>query len=209
MEISEDKVRRVLEIIDGGLEHGGGNMRAPGQFCVQQVLAVVFSAGLVRSQFPCAGVLLEGPVELVDGAHVGRMVSTLAMALNDQVHWGSPKDRAKGLRRLAVAELGSEAINQMEFLTDVATAFGGEYPLAGVTYSDDLLNVLGCQELGPGMLRDLANIAVDTLQQMGSPGCEFLYLCDEDKPIAEAAVPVESFPRIHWGRHLFRSLVSR
>lgn len=199
MEINEEKVTRLLDIIDAGLAHGGGRMRRPGDFCVQQVLAVVFCGG---SEL-LLGVPMKGylgvPVKgkwsypLTDGASVGRAVSTLAIALNDQINWESPDHRAKGLRRLAVAELGSEAINQMQFLTNVAMAFAEKYPAASIRHADELLHGLGCQSMRPDALRDLANIAVDTLQQMMSPGCEFLYLCDDDKPIAEATAPAETF----------------
>lgn len=75
----------------------------------------------------------------------------------------------------------------------VRAAFSRQYPDFGIASFNDLLLLLHQRILPESVLRDLADIAVSVLQEMGSPGCEFLYLCDGDKPIVEVAKPVEHF----------------
>ena len=73
----------------------------------QEVAAKVLSvvdAGLVRGDEPTC---------------VGAAVRRFKIRLNDSRAWPSDEARAKGLRRIAVAQLGSDTINQCEFATYV------------------------------------------------------------------------------------------
>ena len=46
--------------------------------------------------------------------HVGKAVRSFEIRLND-TYWPSDQDRTKGLRKLAIAQLGSNQIDQLEF----------------------------------------------------------------------------------------------
>ena len=50
---------------------------------------------------------------------VGAAVRTFKIALNDK-EWSSPRARAKGMRRVAIAQLGSDKIDQSAFTKEIA-----------------------------------------------------------------------------------------
>lgn len=83
--------KRVVETVDHGLSYGLGEP-IPGKMCVEA--AVCYALGLGHNDDPLC----------VDGD-----LRRLKIALNDRRGWNTPKARAKGLRRLAVAQLGSTA----------------------------------------------------------------------------------------------------
>ena len=94
--------RKVLEIVDAGLVRGVGNPVA-GEMCVEA--AVCFALGLPHGDDP---------------ACVSRVLRLLKIRLNDS-SWSSDQARAKGLRRLAVAQLGSkDHLDDREFSKRVA-----------------------------------------------------------------------------------------
>jgi hypothetical protein len=98
MEITEKIARKVLETVDAGLV-GGVGRPAPGQMCVEA--AVCYALGLPHGDDPEC---------------VSRALRTLKITLNDAV-WSSDSARAKGLRRLALAQLGSRGtLNDAEFV---------------------------------------------------------------------------------------------
>ena len=80
--------KRVLEIVDAGLVNGVGKPN-PGQMCVEA--AVCYALGLPHGDDPQC---------------VSRALRALKIRLNDS-RWSSPQARGAGLRRLAVAQLGS------------------------------------------------------------------------------------------------------
>ena len=93
---------KVLETVDAGLVSGAGNP-VPGQMCVEA--AVCYALGLPHGDDPQC---------------VSRALRSLKIKLNDS-NWSSDKARAKGLRRLAVAQLGSrDALDDREFAKRVA-----------------------------------------------------------------------------------------
>ena len=93
--------KRVLEIVDAGLVSGVGNPK-PGEMCVEA--AVCFALGLPHGDDP---------------ACVSRALRSLKIRLNDS-SWSSNEARANGLRRLAVAQLGSrEHLDDKEFVKRV------------------------------------------------------------------------------------------
>lgn len=97
MEINETIARKVLTIVDAGLVKGVGNPRA-GEMCVEA--AVCFAMGLPHGDDPQC---------------VSRALRSLKIKLNDS-SWSSNAARAKGLRRLAVVQLGSRGIlDDLEF----------------------------------------------------------------------------------------------
>jgi hypothetical protein len=101
-EITEAVAAKVLETVDAGLVKGMGHA-APGKMCVEA--AVCYALGLPHGDDP---------------ACVSRAVRQLKIRLNDS-NWSSDKARAKGLRRLALIQLGSrDAIEDKEFAKRVA-----------------------------------------------------------------------------------------
>jgi hypothetical protein len=108
IEITQDDAAKVLSVIDAGLVSGIGeadkNGRGiPGRICVEA--AVCEALGLPHSDDPQC---------------VSRAVRALKIRLNDQ-NWSSPMSRAKGLRRLGIAQLGSrDTIDDRAFAKRVA-----------------------------------------------------------------------------------------
>jgi regulator of protease activity HflC (stomatin/prohibitin superfamily) len=99
--LSRDVAAKVLEVVDHGLTSGLG-IAEPGKFCVEA--AVCYALGLPHSDKPTC---------------VSPVLRSLKIALNDKA-WSSPQARAKGLRRLAVAQLGSAgALDEKAFLAQV------------------------------------------------------------------------------------------
>src|ERR1700683_1967390 len=105
--------RKVLEIVDAGLVKGVGNPVA-GQMCVEA--AVCFALDLPHGDDP---------------ACVSRALRSLKIKLNDS-NWSSNKARAVGLRRMAVAQLGSrDHLDDTEFSKRCAVlAIKSSVPLA-------------------------------------------------------------------------------
>src|SRR5689334_18036278 len=96
-EITETVARKVLTVVDAGLSAGVG-VAEPGKMCVEA--AVCFALGLPHGDDPDC---------------VSRAVRSLKIRLNDS-NWSSNEARAKGLRRLALIQLGSrDAIDDKEF----------------------------------------------------------------------------------------------
>lgn len=90
-EITREVARKVLATVDAGLVNGLGKP-LPGKMCVEA--AVCYALGLPHSDDPKC---------------VAPALRTLKISLND-LKWSSPKARAKGLRRLAIAQLGSAGV---------------------------------------------------------------------------------------------------
>jgi hypothetical protein len=102
IEITPAIVAKVLDVVDAGLVSGVG-VAVPGQMCVEA--AVCFALGLPHDDDPQC---------------VSRAVRSLKIKLNDAT-WSSDQARACGLRRLAVAQLGSrDKIDDKKFARRVA-----------------------------------------------------------------------------------------
>ena len=96
--INEGIARKVLQVVDVGLVNGVGNP-IPGQMCVEA--AVCYALGLPHGDDPGC---------------VSPALRRLKIRLNDS-RWSSTKARANGLRRLAVAQLGSKGeLDEKEFV---------------------------------------------------------------------------------------------
>jgi hypothetical protein len=97
IEINETIARKVLETVDAGLTDGLG-VPVPGQMCVEA--AVCYALGLPHSDDPQC---------------VSESLRTLKILLNDSM-WSTNDARASGMRRLAVAQLGSkDNLDEKEF----------------------------------------------------------------------------------------------
>src|SRR5208337_2120126 len=99
--ITEEGAKRVIEVVDAGLASGAG-IPVPGQMCVEA--AVCYALGLPHGDDPGC---------------VSPALRSLKIRLND-ASWSSPGSRAAGMRRLAVAQLGSYGVlNEKEFTSRV------------------------------------------------------------------------------------------
>ena len=100
IKVNKALAQKVLSVVDKGLVKGLGDPE-PGKMCVEA--AVNYALGLPHGDQPKC---------------VGSNVREFKIALNDS-YWPTDKDRTKGMRRLAVAQLGSDTLDQDEFLTKV------------------------------------------------------------------------------------------
>lgn len=98
--INREVARKVLETVDKGLIRGVGKP-TPGSMCVEA--AVCYALGLPHSDDPMC---------------VGSAVRTFKIGLND-ANWSCPAARAQGLRRVAIAQLGSDLIDQQKFVEEL------------------------------------------------------------------------------------------
>ena len=94
--VNKRLARKYLGIVDCGLTSGMGEPE-PGKFCVEAALC--FALGMEHGDEPKC---------------VGSAVRQFKMCLNDS-GWSNNKARAKGLRRAAIAQLGSNEIDQRKF----------------------------------------------------------------------------------------------
>jgi hypothetical protein len=110
--ITREIAQNVLRMVDAGLSEGVGR-REPGQMCVEAVVC-------------CALGLPHGD----DPGCVAEWLRCLMIQLNDSV-WSSRQARAQGLRRAAVAQLGSKGVlNESEFAVRVMRVALGRVPAA-------------------------------------------------------------------------------
>lgn len=96
MQITKELAAKVLSVVDAGLVHGLGEP-VPGKMCIEA--AVNYAMGGEHNDRP---------------ACVGYAVRAFKICLNDAA-WPTDKDRTNGMRKLAIAQLGSDKIDQNEF----------------------------------------------------------------------------------------------
>lgn len=96
MKLNRKTVERVLRTVDKGLISGKGEYANPGAMCVEQ--AVAYATNEVD----------PGSFDPTDNpACVSYNLSMLKISLNDGLRFDSVKERARVLRRVAIAQLGS------------------------------------------------------------------------------------------------------
>lgn len=91
MEITQQHIDKLIATIDAGLCVGKGEP-TPGKMCVEA--AVCYALGLPHSDDPPC---------------VSRAVRAVKIRLND-IRWSSDAARASGLKKLAIAQLGSAGV---------------------------------------------------------------------------------------------------
>jgi hypothetical protein len=102
MEINETVARKLLQTVDMGLSQGLGQP-FPGEMCVEA--AVCYALGLPHGDDP----------KCVDS-----VLRIFKIRLND-ANWSSNYSRAKGMRRLALIQLGSVGkLDQVEFVKQLS-----------------------------------------------------------------------------------------
>src|SRR5690349_6337189 len=98
LEITREIAAKVLKVVDAGLSDGLGT-RKPGEMCVEA--AVCYALDLPHGDDPGC---------------VAPTLRSLKIRLNDS-NWSSKKARAAGLRRIALAQLGSkDHLDEKEFV---------------------------------------------------------------------------------------------
>jgi hypothetical protein len=90
-EVTPSSVKRVLALLDHGLTSGLG-VAKPGQMCVEA--AVSYAMGYDHTDRPQC---------------VAQSISSMKISINDQ-KWTSNKARGRGMKRVAIAQLGSKRI---------------------------------------------------------------------------------------------------
>jgi hypothetical protein len=98
LKVTRTLAKRVLKVVDAGLSVGVGDP-VPGRMCVEA--AVNYAMGLPHGDEPPC---------------VAEPVRTLKINLNDHEGWADDQSRAKGLRALAIAQLGSNTLSDVEFI---------------------------------------------------------------------------------------------
>lgn len=95
-QINETLVNKILNLLSFGLTKGVGNPK-PGEMCIEA--AICYALGEPHGDDPSC---------------VGSEVKNAKISLND-CEWSSNKARAEGMKKLAIAQLGSIDLNQEEF----------------------------------------------------------------------------------------------
>jgi hypothetical protein len=103
IEITRAHIEKIHSLLDQGLVNGLGQPE-PGKMCVEA--AISYALGLDHGDDP--GCVMES-------------LRRLKVRLNDSGRWTSNKARAEGLRRLAIAQLGSKGMDERDFAKRVAT----------------------------------------------------------------------------------------
>ncbi len=93
---TEEHAKKILDLLTYGLVKGQGQP-IPGKMCVEA--AVCFALGLPHGDNPPC---------------VGHEVRAFKIGLNDKA-WSTTQTRAVGMRQLAVAQLGSNTLDQKAF----------------------------------------------------------------------------------------------
>lgn len=118
---------------------------------------------------------------------VGSAVRAAKIQLND-FNWSSPTARARGMRKLSLAQLGSETIDQADFvrrLTFLVITKMLPKTLRGAKLEKE---AKACEEAPDSdaaayaaadlVLTEFADLMLQVLVEMKSPGCEWLYLTE-------------------------------
>jgi len=187
IEINKELAAKVVETVNFGLCSGLGTPE-PGKMCVEA--AVNYACGLPHDDNPSC---------------VGGAVRAFKIALNDAA-WSSNKARGEGMKKIAVAQLGSNTLDQIEFSRRMAIKNTNiVLPVLFRKLKMDEEVSKRCEEVkdldaaesaaksaaesaaesaawsanDPDFFLKLsAQVCLDVLIEMKSPGCEFLYLCE-------------------------------
>ena len=226
LEITEPLIRKLLATVDAGLTAGVG-VPEPGKMCVEA--AIAFALGEPHS---------DGPTCVHPVVRAGKI------ALNDCA-WSSDLARAQGLRRVAIAQLGSTKIDYVKYVTllaqythDEIVPLAAESAKTAAEYAESAESAAqyaaktaaqyaaqsakaarsaqtaeyaaqsaaesaqtaqyaaqsakaaryaktaqyAAQSDRDAALRLSADLMVRALKECGSPGCAWLWLCDEEAP---------------------------
>jgi len=174
MKITIQHVTNLLSLLTRGLINGAGETK--NEFCIQQAIHRVLDDDLdgQHSDAP--------PVTCISGR-----INNFGICMNDQEGWIDEKDRANGLRRFAIAELGSAKVSYSDFVFGLQERVRGLVKLEDFEFNDGDNENLVAQfmEFRPAhasrssWLKKLANMAANTLRELGTEGSRFLWMVDE------------------------------
>jgi hypothetical protein len=168
--ITKKHIEDLLKLFSRGLISGAG--QDPNHFCVQQAVHKVLDGELEAQKS-------DRPPQWC----VKDEICSFGIRMNDAHGWGGVTNRAKGLRRFAVAELGSNKINYADFHRKLVDKLSGKItPLPNEHQSVTINRFM--ENRIDGMtpterLTFLANAAADVLAELGTEGSQFLHLLDE------------------------------
>lgn len=166
MPITENVCASVLSVVDKGLSDGMGSPK-PGAMCIEA--AVNYALGLPHGDEPIC---------------VDEDLRSLKISINDAGCWQNNKSRAKGLRRLAIAQLGTNKapFNWNKFCDHVKilieTKSKMDLPANFVTTADEITNALNSIKKGDKHI-DFSDLrtSLDNLTDI-SYGVENINSCD-------------------------------
>jgi len=180
MNITTSIVNKLLNIIKDGIQNGAGEMDGPGTFCIQQAVSAAIGTPDYSDRPIC----------------VHQMLQNLGIGLNDTGYYWSDKNRGNILRRLAVAELGTEFMDMHSFEGQFVERWNNTHPDHTIPNISHIGNHLQDIE----RTKDAVNIAVQILVEMNTPGSRFLYLCDPTTPQSHKDQMKRLFcvPQLEW-----------
>lgn len=171
-EITQQMVQNLLGYVKKGFCNGAGEV-SDGQFCVQQAVNMATTMEAETSDGPNC---------------VHKEFNCLGINLND-MEWRGPKTRAKGLKRLAVAEMGTEEWSA-DKIRKFKTMFRERLGIIATFRCSDIATLaqeyLARHDETDEERSKVANIAANIIQELGSQGAQYLYLCDKKMGVEDA-----------------------
>lgn len=173
MKITLTHINNLLKLFECGLVNGAGN--DVNHFCVQQAVHRVLDNALddpTKSDKPPTWCVRED-------------IRSFGIHLNDEDGWKSNERRAAGLKRFAIAELGSTEVKPSVFFKKLAERLATMVDHEAQLFSHDssIINeFVTCSISGMtknDKLTRVADAAADVLMELGTEGSQFLYLIDE------------------------------
>lgn len=185
MKITMDIARKVLAYVRQGLTGGMGDGEREGDMCVQHAVSRA-TGGTGTEVFDDDKYVANDQPSCVAGT-----LRSLGIDLNDAVHWESDAQRAKGLQRFAVAELGTASsryrfdeedfVKRMNNLvrTDLADILRKQWELEVPGEIEDYAYTnINIDDLSAKDLKRYADGIASVLEKMKTPGSEFLCMVD-------------------------------
>jgi len=164
MSITVDQARKILETVDEGLTNGMG-VPVPGHMCVEA--AVCFALGKPHGDDPGC---------------VSPALRIFKIGLNDSP-WSSNAARANGLRRLAIAQLGSkDVLDDAAFTARLARRtvqvivpaalrhVAAHIPTHAIALGSAARGCESAARAADATLQQAADLCIEVLREFGVPG---------------------------------------
>lgn len=182
--LDEGIVRHLLHVLSKGLCDGLGprSYYIPGKVCVEQAVNYAVYGNTATDHPACVDTRLAG----------------FKIGLNDSLMWPDPHERANGLRRIAIAQLGTagDLFSYDEFRARLAPRLiallenegfilldGDRFQIRSGSSTRTLMRIIGDYPHRRNVLCSLRDayveLAVQVLKEMDTPGSKFLYMTEE------------------------------
>lgn len=163
--INIEAIKKLFGLLDQGLCHGAGHIA--NEFCVQQ--AVSLAVGSNKTDKPWC---------------IHSALRDLGIIMNDCNMWSSNKARADGLRRFAVAEMGTgdESFDGKLFARKLSEKLDIDPcldPSPNDVYHEWIKHGAKTVINYEQRVCIFADTAADIMLEMGTKGSQFLHYCDE------------------------------